>query len=221
MQVQRVGSENRMQARYDDRDSNISWFKPEKELHIRSQHEVSVDPVPQECPLLYQKLKDLVREVANKEWPLFEVSKAGEPVCTYEDAQYTVYRESQHFQAWHQDAFEKGNDPEDARQFTVVLMLSHASNYTGGRFQAKVAKSATKRKVTQCIPLDAGDALVFPSKRLMHRVTVVKRGRGGTSMGEDLVGHQEDVGDVGLGPVSLWLLLQVLLCYIACFSVEG
>eukprot|EP00439_Symbiodinium_sp_Y106_P051873 s2187_g6.t3 len=151
-------SDDERKARYDDRDSNISWLKPQKE-----------------CPLMYQKLKDLVRDVANKEWPLFQVDGAGEPICTYEDAQYTVYRESQHFQAWHQDAFEKGNDPEDARQITVVLMLSDSSNYTGGSFQAKVPNAA-KRKVTQCIAMDAGDALIFPAKRLMHRVTVVKSG---------------------------------------------
>ncbi|CAE7673908.1 unnamed protein product, partial [Symbiodinium microadriaticum] len=30
--------------------------------------------------------------------------------------------------------------------------------------------------VTQCISMEAGDALIFPAKRLMHRVTVVKSG---------------------------------------------
>ncbi|CAK9114603.1 unnamed protein product [Durusdinium trenchii] len=150
-------SDDERKARYADRDSSISWFKAEVE-----------------CPLVYQRLLCLVRE-ANTHWPIIKVCKTGELECTYEEVQYSVYGPGQHFNAWHQDAFVKGNDPEDARQMTVVLMLSKQSEYTGGSFQAKV-KGPSGKKVTRAISFDAGDALIFPSKRLMHRVSVVKTG---------------------------------------------
>lgn len=66
--------------------------------------------------------------------------------------------------------------PEDARQITVVLMLSRREEYVGGDFQAKVRGPGHRAKVTRSIGLELGDALVFPAKRLMHRVSVVKPG---------------------------------------------
>jgi len=149
-------SDDERKARYNDRDSSVSWFNAEVE-----------------CPSVQRQLQLLVKE-ANQRWPIIQVEKSGELACTYEDVQYSVYGPGQHFHAWHQDAFEKGHDPEDARQITVVLMLSRRSDYTGGNFQAKV--KVKDRKVTRCVPLDLGDALVFPSKKLMHRVSVVKSG---------------------------------------------
>ncbi|CAJ1408540.1 unnamed protein product [Effrenium voratum] len=149
-------SDDERKARYADRDSCISWFNIEAE-----------------CPFVHQRLKKLVRE-GNNHWPIIKVDGRGELLCTYEDTQYAVYGPGQHFNAWHQDAFAKGNDPEDARQMTVVLMLSERGAYTGGEFQAKVKMPI--RKVTRSISLDAGDALLFPAKRLMHRVSKVKSG---------------------------------------------
>ncbi|CAJ1434011.1 unnamed protein product, partial [Effrenium voratum] len=113
-------SDDERKARYADRDSCISWFNIEAE-----------------CPFVHQRLKKLVRE-GNNHWPIIKVDGRGELLCTYEDTQYAVYGPGQHFNAWHQDAFAKGNDPEDARQMTVVLMLSERGAYTGGEFQAKV-----------------------------------------------------------------------------------
>lgn len=149
-------SDDERKARYSDRDSSISWFKAEAE-----------------CPSVYRQLQSLVKE-ANHHWPIIKVDQRGDLGCTYEEVQYSVYGPGQHFNAWHQDAFEKGSDPEDARQMTVVLMLSKRSDYTGGNFQAKV--KVNDRKVTRCIAFDAGDALIFPAKKLMHRVSVVKSG---------------------------------------------
>eukprot|EP00931_Biecheleriopsis_adriatica_P119269 TRINITY_DN9450_c0_g2_i1.p1 TRINITY_DN9450_c0_g2~~TRINITY_DN9450_c0_g2_i1.p1 ORF type:complete len:263 (-),score=45.47 TRINITY_DN9450_c0_g2_i1:54-842(-) len=152
-------SDDERKARYDDRDSKVCWFNAEKE-----------------CPWLQLRLKDLIKEVGNAEWPLIKVNSLGELSCTYEDTQYAVYGEKQHFQAWHQDAFAEGNDPEDARQMTVVVMLSKQSDYTGGHFQAKLRPPSGGRKVIKKIQVDAGDAIVFPAKRLLHRVSMVKSG---------------------------------------------
>eukprot|EP00931_Biecheleriopsis_adriatica_P119268 TRINITY_DN9450_c0_g1_i1.p1 TRINITY_DN9450_c0_g1~~TRINITY_DN9450_c0_g1_i1.p1 ORF type:complete len:273 (-),score=41.23 TRINITY_DN9450_c0_g1_i1:54-842(-) len=152
-------SDDERKARYDDRDSRVCWFNAEKE-----------------CAWLHSQLKDLVKCVGNAEWPLIQANQVGDLNCTYEDTQYAVYGEKQHFQAWHQDAFADGNDPEDARQMTVVVMLSEQSAYTGGHFQAKLRPPSGGRKVIKKIQLDAGDALVFPAKRLLHRVSMVKSG---------------------------------------------
>eukprot|EP00913_Durusdinium_trenchii_P031177 g29193.t1 len=166
-------SDDERKARYADRDSSISWFKAEVE-----------------CPLVYQRLLCLVRE-ANTHWPIIKVCKTGELECTYEEFcksadLFLTYQSTSPCILGQRamlgemfcaklDAFVKGNDPEDARQMTVVLMLSKQSEYTGGSFQAKV-KGPSGKKVTRAISFDAGDALIFPSKRLMHRVSVVKTG---------------------------------------------
>lgn len=68
-------------------------------------------PSEVECPLVHQKLRRLV-EQANQHWSIIGLDGKGEPLCSYEEVQYAVYGPGQHFNAWHQDAFEKGNDPE-------------------------------------------------------------------------------------------------------------
>mmetsp|Transcript_41441 Transcript_41441/g.117307 ORF Transcript_41441/g.117307 Transcript_41441/m.117307 type:complete len:276 (-) Transcript_41441:153-980(-) len=152
-------SDDERKERYDDRDSLVCWFSAYKE-----------------CRWLHERFAEIIRNVANKHWPLLKVDQKGEVQCEYEETQYTVYGPAQHFKAWHQDAFAEGHDPEDARQFTIVTMLSRRSDYTGGSFQAKLPDAALKRKVIKSIPLDVGDCLVFPAKRLPHRVCPVKTG---------------------------------------------
>merc|ERR1712048_744430 len=101
------------------------------------------------------------------EWPLLKVDASGEPLCEYEATQYTVYGPKQHFKAWHQDAYAEGNDPEDARQFSVVAMLSERTAYTGGDFQVKLRRpKGSRKKVLRRLRLEAGDAVIFPAKRL-------------------------------------------------------
>merc|ERR1712187_763841 len=118
------------------------------------------------------------KKVANVEWPLLKVDASGEPLCEYEATQYTVYGPKQHFKAWHQDAYAEGNDPEDARQFTIVVMLTKRTEYIGGLFQAKLGDARAKgaKRVIKSIGLDAGDCIIFPAKRLEHRVAPVKTG---------------------------------------------
>mmetsp|Transcript_24531 Transcript_24531/g.63805 ORF Transcript_24531/g.63805 Transcript_24531/m.63805 type:complete len:288 (+) Transcript_24531:2-865(+) len=153
-------SDDERKARYDDRDSMVSWFDAEAE-----------------CRWLHNRLEEVIQKVGNVEWPLLKADGTGKLECEFEQTQYSVYGPNQHFQAWHQDAFADGNDPEDARQLTIVAMLSKKSAYTGGLFQAKLKDPVTKnKKVLQSIRLDAGDVLVFPAKELLHRVGRVKTG---------------------------------------------
>lgn len=151
-------SDDERKARYNDRDSRVSWFNAQAE-----------------CLPLHERLVDLTRRVGNKEWPMLKVDTTGRLQCEFEDTQYALYGPDQHFKAWHQDAYEDGNDPEDARQITVVTMLSDRGAYTAGMFQAKVSGSSGK-KVVKSVKLEAGDALIFPAKRLIHRVSTVKTG---------------------------------------------
>lgn len=150
-------SDDERKARYDDRDCSVSWFYPTKE-----------------CDWLHQHFADIICCVANKEWPLFKV-EAGQVQCEYEQMQYARYGPNQHFKAWHQDAYEDGHDPEDARQIAIVAMLTDRSAYSGGHFQVKIP-GQLGRKVLKNLKLDAGDLVVFPCKKLLHRVSPVKSG---------------------------------------------
>ncbi|CAE8598685.1 unnamed protein product [Polarella glacialis] len=154
-------SDDERKARYADRDSKVCWFNAESE-----------------CPWLQQRLIELVRVVGNAEWPILQVDQNGNLKCEYEDIQYAVYREKQHFQAWHQDAFAEGNDAEDARQMAVVVMLSERGAYTGGAFEAKLKASGIPgRKVIKRPRLDAGDAIVFPAKKRAAELIALMRPR--------------------------------------------
>merc|ERR1712232_1123128 len=121
---------------------------------------------------------ELVRDVANKEWRLLRADERGELICDFELSQYAVYRAGQHFQAWHQDAYAQGHDPEDARQIATVLMITPRSSYTGGGFQVKLPPRSGRagRKLVRTLSLDQGDCVVFPAKRLVHRVARVQTG---------------------------------------------
>lgn len=152
-------SDDERKARYDDRDSRVAWFNARTE-----------------CSWLHDRLAEVARTVANVEWPMLQVDPtSGQLKCDYEDTQYAVYGPDQHFKAWHQDAYADGHDPEDARQITLVVMISDRKSYTGGFFQAKLAGPDGK-KFSRSLKLDAGDVAVFPAKRLVHRVSAVKTG---------------------------------------------
>mmetsp|Transcript_65161 Transcript_65161/g.141435 ORF Transcript_65161/g.141435 Transcript_65161/m.141435 type:complete len:287 (-) Transcript_65161:541-1401(-) len=152
-------SDDERKERYDDRDSLVSWFTPKDD-----------------CPWLYDRLNDIAKHVANVEWDLLQVDAQGNLDCEWEQTQYSVYKTKQHFQAWHQDAFAEGTDPEDARVFSIVVMLTDPAEYKGGFFEAKVKVPGQKKKVLKKMKLDRGDTLVFPAKSLPHRVTKVISG---------------------------------------------
>lgn len=154
-------SDDERKTRYDDRDSLVSWFDCQKE-----------------CDWLHQRLVLLLQDVGNPEFRLLGADAKGQLQCECELTQYAVYGAKQHFQAWHQDAYVQGHDTEDSRQLTVVLMLSDRSDYTGGIFQVKLPPPSglEGRKLVRTLRLDKGDAVVFPAKRLVHRVTAVETG---------------------------------------------
>eukprot|EP00927_Polykrikos_kofoidii_P067153 TRINITY_DN62667_c0_g1_i1.p1 TRINITY_DN62667_c0_g1~~TRINITY_DN62667_c0_g1_i1.p1 ORF type:complete len:314 (+),score=35.23 TRINITY_DN62667_c0_g1_i1:110-943(+) len=151
-------SDDERKPRYDDRDSSVAWFDAKSQ-----------------CPFLHDRLVEIL-EVANSCWPILKTDLQGKPVWEAEKTQYAIYKTNQHFQAWHQDAFENGGDMEDARQVSVVIMLSDKKDYTGGVFQAKIKRPGETTRRIKNIALQAGDAIVFPAKRLLHRVTKVKSG---------------------------------------------
>lgn len=151
-------SDDERKARYDDRDSAVSWFSAARE-----------------CEWFHDRLVRITQDVANVQWPILNTGADGKLTCEFEKCQYAVYGQGQHFNAWHQDAFEEGHDPEDARQITIVVMLSDRKAYKGGHFQAKVINSAG-RKVQKKLKMGAGDCVVFPAKKLVHRVLPVESG---------------------------------------------
>lgn len=151
-------SDDERKARYEDRDSRVSQFNAQTEI-----------------PWLHNRFAEVTKRVANKEWPLFKVGADGQLQCEYEETQYAVYGPKQHFKAWHQDAYAEGHDPEDARQIAIVAMLTSRSAYTAGHFQAELPQPDGKKAVRN-LALDAGDCVIFPAKKLMHRVSPVKTG---------------------------------------------
>ena len=105
----------------------------------------------------------------------------------YDELQYTEYHGSEggHFGTWHTDAEDGGDDREDSRELSVVLMLSARSKYTGGLLQVKRGGRSGKRGESQIPPpksmvedvdLEAGDAAIFPAKKVWHRVTKTRSG---------------------------------------------
>jgi len=147
---------------HEDRNCEVFWF------HLRDH-----------LPAMQQHFAEILRDVANVEWPLFKVRKSsGDVVCEWEQTQYTVYGPKQHFFCWHQDAYADGHDQEDARQFALVVMLSKKEEYGGGAFEMKLPAPSGRKGMflRRSVRLDAGDVVVFPTKTLIHRVRPVTKG---------------------------------------------
>ena len=61
---------------------------------------------------------------------------------------------------------------------SIILMISDSSSYTGGSLQIKRGKSGSAgerelpppKRMIDDVKLEAGDAVVFPSKKVWHRV---------------------------------------------------
>ena len=103
------------------------------------------------------------------------VDKNGTWKPRFEPLQYAEYAEGGHYRGWHTDAEEPEVDPEDARCLTVVLLLSDRSAYSGGHFEAKLNGKGGYGTGSK-VPIEAGDAIVFLSKHLWHRVSKCKSG---------------------------------------------
>ena len=138
-----------------------------------------------DCPQwLFRKLKAAVREGARR-WPSALPSFSRGRV-RYENIHAMRYGVGD-CKSWHLDAFPKSKRPkglpsyEDARALSVVVCLKPCDG--GGEFQVVRGSApgmlASGEPVGKpiSIPLAAGDAVVFPAKRLMHQISAVTRGQ--------------------------------------------
>jgi hypothetical protein len=128
--------------------------------------------LPGRMPWLTQRLSLVAQGVGNEKWPrLLPAPSAwrNEPV------QDTEYSKGDHYTAWHYDS--SIGSPTEQRDLAIVVMLTSRKCYGGGEFEAKLGSKGARSK-SKIIKLDtAGDAVVFPAKRLLHRVRHVTSGR--------------------------------------------
>ena len=97
--------------------------------------------------------------------------------CEYEDAQYTEYRGDReaHFKQWHLDAHEGGEDAEDARAITLVVLLTEPGvDFQGGDFE--VMRPQWPGGVASAVDWRRGDVIAFPACEVWHRVLPTTRG---------------------------------------------
>eukprot|EP00928_Gymnodinium_smaydae_P054701 TRINITY_DN38435_c0_g1_i1.p1 TRINITY_DN38435_c0_g1~~TRINITY_DN38435_c0_g1_i1.p1 ORF type:complete len:240 (-),score=70.98 TRINITY_DN38435_c0_g1_i1:40-738(-) len=141
------------QARQQDnkfRSSSIAWL------------------LPRRVPWLAARLAAIAQHVGRLKWPrLLPPKWTAEPV---QDAEYAA---GDHYSAWHVDS--SRGSPTEKRELTVVAMVTPKTAYTGGEFQVKLPCSGGRKQV-RSLRLEAADAIVFPAKRLLHRVGRVKSG---------------------------------------------
>ena len=144
------------------RSSRVAWI----ERH-------DGDGGPSIPPWLHAKLRGAAKaahSVYGNRVTKIGISKNGTWTPRFEPLQYAEYAEGAHYRGWHTDAEEPEVDPEDSRCLTVVLLLSDRSAYSGGHFEAKLDGKGGQGTATK-VPIEAGDAIVFLSKHLWHRVT--------------------------------------------------
>lgn len=117
-----------------------------------------------------RKLKGIVKKAQNI-WELLPRTKQGFLRCNYEDVQYTEYRgeSNAHFQQWHLDADNDGQDEEDKRELTIVVLLTEPGvDFEGGDFECMTPTYPSG--IHHTVVWRKGDAIAFRSKALWHRV---------------------------------------------------
>lgn len=135
------------------RSSNISWILPKK------------------MPWLADRFKIVVEEVGRTKWPRVVPRR-----WTAEPVQDTEYPAGGHYAAWHVDS--SVGSLTEARELAIVTMVSPQEQFEGGEFCVKVPAGGSKKGHTvQTVRLEAGEAIVFPAKKLLHRVQKVTKGR--------------------------------------------
>ncbi|KAJ1454270.1 hypothetical protein M885DRAFT_247914 [Pelagophyceae sp. CCMP2097] len=155
----------------EPRRSSIGWLAPPSAARDDD------DAVTRAPEWLFARLSGAMRFGARK-WPSLCVSRPRS--MEYEHIQYAAYEEGEHYQQWHLDGKPKRlatGGTEDQRLLSLVVLLRKCDS--GGDFEVLrgSGSDALLRKRVRRLKLKAGDALVFPSKRLWHRVTPVVRGR--------------------------------------------
>lgn len=134
------------------RSSSISWILPKK------------------APWLTDRFKTVVEEVGRAKWPRVVPRRwTAEPV---QDAEYPA---GGHYAAWHVDS--SAGSLTEARELTIVAMVSPQEQFEGGELEVKVPSRGSKNGLkVQKVRLEAGEAIVFPAKKLLHRVKKVTKG---------------------------------------------
>ncbi|CAE7205819.1 unnamed protein product [Symbiodinium sp. CCMP2592] len=111
-----------------------------------------------QTPWLEDHLLGLFEAVSDR-WQLPELD-------ILEDAQYCVYGPGDHFD-WHQDQPDVA--PPPVRRLSLVLMLSAPGDFSGGDLELNTTGIVRPK-------LLAGDAIIFPSETVEHRVAPVEAG---------------------------------------------
>jgi len=113
------------------------------------------------------RLEALGRAVDAAVWRLLDAALAGPTTV-----QYAEYAAGGHYCAWHHDAVLGGDRREDRRVLTVNALLAEAPNGAGGSFE--VEAEAGGKLARWPVELHEGDAVVFPSRYLRHRVAPLR-----------------------------------------------
>jgi hypothetical protein len=139
---------------------------------------------PKDEPMLFRRLSGITKAADQKFKTLRYSESSGKVLPKYDDMQYAEYVGGSHFAEWHLDGHEGDDGPEDTRKLTAVLMLSDSSSYTGGKFQIKRGRLGNKgasevpppKQLIEDVKLEAGDCVLFPAKKVWHRVTKTHSG---------------------------------------------
>lgn len=149
------------------RKSRVAWFG------LRN-HRRDPDCVPVSSAI-EAKLRshvDRALEYFGPEKCPITVDASGRRRTSYEPMQYAVYEKGCHYAAWHTDGDVEETVPADRRCLSVVILLSDPDDFEGGAFEVQRGDSTRGRRV----PLARGEAITFPSKTLIHRVSPVRSG---------------------------------------------
>ena len=109
----------------------------------------------------HRKLRKLVK-ASNDRWHLLPKKNGAASAASTRMPQYTEYRGDReaHFKQWHLDAHEGGEDAEDARAITSVVLLTEPGvDFPGRRFEVgcgRNGRAASRR------PWTGGEATSSP-----------------------------------------------------------
>ncbi len=133
---------------------------PEDELEKVRRSKVGWLPKNEEVTWVYEKLSYVVSQL-NARFYQFDLTGFGEPLqlTNYNSEEQGMYR-------WHQDF---GSSASTSRKLSLVLQLSHPSDYEGGNLQILTCGEPTT------VNKKRGHIAVFPSWTL-HQVTPVTKG---------------------------------------------
>lgn len=162
-------------------EPSLLYNSDEPQTRQRNSRDATFDP--REEPMLFRRLSGITK-AADQKFKVLRRSSSGALLPKYDDLQYAEYDAGSHFAEWHLDAHEGDDGPEDTRKVTAVLMLSDSSSFSGGKFQIKKGRLGNAgasqvpppKNLIEDVKLEAGDCVVFPAKKVWHRVTKTRSG---------------------------------------------